>query len=238
MNRKDKQNKKRGGRSATGAIVREIKRDQIPRPRGYVQSLLVRSRHYRFYYNNATGAPFSFNISAAKLGALESWFSTTTTLAQQWESVRIRNIQMYGSPPQNGQTVNLSIEYSGVNLGVGGSQYKKVGTSMGMTDPAYLSFRPPRGSQSGQWQPTQTNTGNVQLFTIAADGNGVSNQAFILDLWMDCSETTDTRANNTTTITGPAAAAQKYFLALDNNAGANLSTSNNWVPEGNPLSIT
>jgi len=210
----------------------------IPHPMPFQQSLVVHERRYRFTLVNATGALFSYNISAAKLGALESFWSTTTTLSQLWESIRVREICLYGTPPQNGSTVDVAINYGGPNLGAAGPNVSRTATSMGMSVPAFVAMKPPKDSQASQWQSCQTNIGNVTLFTLTVFANGTSNQIFICDIWLDATKSTDSRkTNNTTTITGPASANEAYFLALDNNAGANLSTSNNWVPSAGAITI-
>jgi len=110
---------------------------------------------------------------------------------------------------------------------------------MGMTEPAYAALTPGRDAQSGQWQSGQVNVGNVNLFQITADGNGTTNQSFILDIMVVLRMTNDARtSNNNVAVTGPATVGGFYYLALDNNAGANLAVSSDWKPDGiNPTIV-
>jgi hypothetical protein len=160
-------------------------------------------------------------------------------LIQIYEAVKIHSVMIWGSPPQNGQTTSVSIAFAGVNLGLQGQDRYIQGNSMGMTEPAFARLAPGKDSQAMQWQSGQVNVGNVLILQVTADGNGTTNQSFILDIILSLRMTNDARtANNNVAVTGPATVGGFYYLGLDNNAGGNLSVSSDWKPDGiNPTIV-
>jgi hypothetical protein len=141
-------------------------------------------------------------------------------------------VDLWGSPPQNGGTVNVSVVYDSSVLGIQGNNKVLADTSMGMTKPAHVRLVPQPNEQAAQWQFGNTNSPS-NLFKLNIDNNNVANQQFICDIVCDLRITSDARtANNNVTITGPATVGELYYLPLDSNAGANGSVGSTWSPDG------
>jgi hypothetical protein len=219
-----RKNKKNNGTSM-------VKRSGVPMPPPYTPTSSI-SRKFRFYANiTGGGAVTTYIINAPKLCALQSFALTTTSLVQMFETVRVRSIKIWGSPPQNGLACSCRVEFSGAALGIQGDNRSVSDYSMGMTKPAFVKCRPSPSSQASQWQTgVTTNTSN--LFSITLNPQSLNTVAFIIDISVDLRVSTDQRTTlNVTTVTGPATVSGIYYLALDNNCSAALSTSNNLTPD-------
>jgi hypothetical protein len=207
---------------------------RIPaQPPKYLSNLVVR-KVFRFVSTGGADGT-TYNISAAKLCALIGVATTTTNIVQMFEAVQIVSIKMWSSADQSSGIFlprTVAAEFSGTAAGVYGPQAKASDMSVGSTHVGKIMIRPPRGSQSAQWQSGSTSS-PAQFFSITA-GTGA-----VLDITLNLTVTGDSRSsNNSVTVNGPAAVGQVYWLSLDNNAGGNLSTANVWSPMPELTTIT
>lgn len=202
-------------------------------PPKYLSNLVVR-KVFRFVCSSG-GDGTVYNFSAAKLCALIGIATTTTNIIQMFEAAQINWITMWGSTDQVSGVFlprTISAEFSGLGNGIVGPQAKASDMSVGATRVGRLHLRPPRGSQSSQWQNGATNSPSL-LFSLTA-GTGA-----VVDICLNLTVTGDNRTtNNNVTINGPATVGQVYWLALDNNAGGNQSTANVWTPMPELITIT
>ncbi len=218
-----KKNKQRRGDNQTLPLT--------PMPGHYNPTHTLR-KAFRFRYTAATGAAASFIITPAKLCSLWTIATTTTQLTQIFESVRLRRIRMWATPPQNGTTTSCSINLAGGSFGFQGPNKKQSADTMGMSVPGYISIKPDKDSYPDLWQTGDVTISTTQIFTIYIDPNGVTNQTFIIDVDLELRQTTDGRTSGQNiAITGPAVIGGFYYSALDNNAGATGATSSVWKPD-------
>jgi hypothetical protein len=200
-------------------------------PPPYRSNLCIR-KVFRFVLGSSVTEGTSYNISAAKLCALISVGVTSTTVYQLFEQVRIRKITLWSSVSQTTGTFvprTVSIELSGTGNGSQGSELKCCDMSVGATRVAKACIKPRINMQGAQWQNGNVTTPPL-LFTLIAGGGAVC------DIELDCVVTGDSRVG-LVTVTGPATPGQPYWLALDNNAGGNLSTSDNWSPMNDLITV-
>jgi len=206
------------------------------RPSEYINNSIV-SRSWRFQATTPAGYQV-YSFSASKLGALQSMVTVlNTTAVQIYESVRIRRIQVWGTPLADGTNVNISLSYPGQSLGVQGPDRNYSATSMGGTFAAYIVAKPGKFSQAAQWQNTSTNTaGGVVLFSIGAStGNfgGTDAAEIVVEVDLAMRMTNDVRVTNNTVplLSGVGVLGQLYYLPLDNNCGAALSVGGIFKPD-------
>jgi hypothetical protein len=202
-------------------------------PPKYLSNLVVR-KCFRFVSTGGADGT-AYTISPAKLCSLIVIAITTTSVIQIFEAVQVVSIRMWSSADQSSGVFlprTVSAEFSGTAPGIYGPQAKASDMSVGSTHVGKIMIRPPRGSQASQWLSGSTSS-PPQLFTITA-GTGA-----VLDLTVNLTVTGDARSsNNSITVNGPANVGQVYWLALDNNAGGNLSTANVWSPMPELITIT
>jgi hypothetical protein len=202
-------------------------------PPKYLSNLVV-TKVFRFVSTGGADGT-AYTISAAKLCSLIAIATTTTSLVQLFEAVQIKWIKMWSSADQSSGIFlprTIACEFSGTAAGVYGPQAKASDMSVGATRVGKLMIRPPRVSQAAQWQSGSTSSPPL-FFTLTAG------QGAIVDICLNLTVTGDSRAtNNSVTINGPATVGQVYWLALDNNAGGNLSTANVWSPMPELITIT
>jgi len=223
--------KKKARRKITNNMRGNANNRMVPMPPPYTPTTTV-SRKFRFYANiTGGGVVTTYIINAPKLCALQSFAVTTTSLVQMYETVKVKSIKVWGSPPQNGLACSCRIEFAGAGYGIQGANRSVSDYSMGMTKPAYCKLTPDPTSQAAQWQNGGTGN-NDNLFSITINPQGLNTVAFIIDVSLELRISTDQRTTlNTTTITGPAVASGIYYLALDNNCSGTLSVSNNLTPD-------
>lgn len=209
-------------------------RGNVPsQPPKYLSNLVIR-KVFRFVAGSGADGT-SYQISPAKMCALIGIATTTTNIVQMFEAVQVVSIRMWSSADQSSGIFlprTVSAEFSGTALGIIGPQAKASDMSVGATRVGKLSLKPPRGSQAAQWQSGSTSS--PPLFLTLTAGTGA-----VVDLCLNLTVTGDTRAtNNSVTVNGPAVVGQVYWLALDNNAGGNLSSANVWTPMPELVTIT
>jgi len=201
-------------------------------PPHYRSNLCVR-KVFRFVLSSAVAEGGVSSISSAKLCALLCVGVTSTTVYQLFEQVRIRKISLWSSVQQTTGLYlprTVSIEMSGVGNGQQGSALKDCDMSVGATRVARACIKPRTNMQGAQWQNGNVTTPPL-LFTLIAGGGSVC------DIELDVVFTGDARVGQVS-VTGPATVGQVYWLALDNNAGGNLSSSNTWSPMPDLLTVT
>jgi hypothetical protein len=202
-------------------------------PRVLTSNLTV-VKVFRFMLGNSVAEGTVYNFSAAKLCALISIGQTSTTLAQLFERVQIKWIKAWSTTAQTSGlfvSKSITIQYSGTGNGIVGPDTMVSDTSVGATRNARLKYAPPKTCQASQPQDGGT-TSPSRLFSIIAGGG------CIVDICLNLTVTGNARSTTfSTTVTGPATVGQIYWLALDNNAGANLSTSDNWAPMPELLTV-
>jgi len=198
-----------------------------------LSNLIVR-KTFRFVATSGADGT-TYNFSAAKLCSLIGIATTSTNIIQMFESVQVVMIRCWSSTDQSSGIFlprTISAEFNGTSLGIIGPQGKASSMSTGATRVAHFTLRPPKGSQAAQWQSGSTSS-PAQFFSITA-GNGA-----IVDIVLNLTVTGDSRSsNNNVTVNGPAVVGQVYWLALDNNAGGNLSSADVWSPMPELISIT
>jgi len=216
----------------------------IPRPPRYVANIRFTHR-YRFYNSLRNNAGLAtYNFSACKLGGLVSFSNVANTSVQQlFEQVQIRSIQLWGCPPDDGSTVFISITANsgGTTSTLQTGDDKALSdTSMGTNIPAYVykRFSDSRGRFTfAAGAPQVCNTANnTVLFTINVAGTNVdaanaSHCNVICDIVMEGVLSNDQRNTGNTFSAATVALPNIYYMALDNQAGANLSLSSLWVPD-------
>lgn len=192
------------------------------------------TRIWRFVYVAGTGSTATFTFTAAKLCALHAIGTTTTQVTQVYESVKVHSVEVYASSPNNATNVGVSVGFTGIAGGVQGNNRVVADMSMAMTKNAYIKAKPGQMDAAGLWQPgdvTASTLGTNTLFTIIIDPNGQSNVQFTVDVHCSLRHTANARTSATSAVAVTAAAVGSfYYMALDNNAAATGSTSNNFIP--------
>lgn len=219
---------------------RRNRKDYVPYPPEYSPTTQC-TKVYRFInYHTGDEGTQTYNISPAKVCALQCIGQVTNTSATQiWESAKISKIRLWASPPGDGNIVHARIEFAGTTGGIVGNNHSKACQSSGMTHPGYISIKPPRLSQAADWQNGDTNgtVATSQWFTIvitSTSGVATTINIFTLDLHVTVRVSTDARLAAVSTIAGlgTVVVGSLYYLALDNPAGGTLSSTNNWPPIG------
>jgi hypothetical protein len=213
----------------------------IPKPPQYNAEIIVPHR-FRFQkrYTGAGGL-VTYNINPAKLGALWSMGVTVNTaVAGLFESCKITKIEMWASPPTDGSIITITCNFDGTVAGILGNNSAKSSQTMGMTEPAYLTCKPPARSQAADWQSCHVNgaagTPSVSTwFTLTIDSPS-SVATTISDVTLDLTAvfkiSPDPQLLATRTVAViTSIVGSGYFLALDNPASGALSIGSEWVPD-------
>ncbi len=232
MNRNSRQRRQR--RRQPNMDVVEM---QVHNPPPYSPTTVV-SRVFRFSILSASGG--TFTLTPCKLCAVQGIGTGVNSVIQLYESVRVRYVEIWASPPQNGSVVSCTVSYPGSALGISGPNYTKSDYSMGMTKSAHVKLRPSKTSQASQWQSGSTSLGTNTLFQITlSNPSGTANQAYVVDVALTLRMTTDARTtNNSVTTVSAGTAGGFYNLALDNPAGGTGSVGNLLVPDAVLPTIT
>jgi len=227
-----KRNSKNSGKRRTGYNNRVPRGMAEPPP--YRANAIVR-KTFRFVNTGGSASETVFNISAAKLCALISFSSATNSfLAQLFETVRIRHVSVWQGPNTNSlMPRTVSVQFNGTNLGIAGSDQPISDMSVGATRVGHVHAKPRRGIDAASFfQPGQTNVGIVQLFAI------VCSQGAVIDVCGDFVFSSDLRNTNNTFVSVTNALGVYYYMALDNLAGATLSSSNFLTPDPTLVTTT
>jgi len=174
-----------------------------------------------------TSTLFSFN--AAKLGALISFGTSTTTAQQLFSEVRLKYVEVWSASPNatSGLPSQIAVSYPGNIAGAVGDSRTKSDISVGNTWAAHVKLAPPFRSQASQWQTADNNSAYIAtaLFTIDI------NSPCIVDVAISFNIPTIARGsagamNLVTSVLGTI-----YYLALDNPCSGTLSGSSLFIPD-------
>lgn len=214
----------------------------IPKPPMYVPTLVV-PHVFRFQkrYTGAGGL-VTYSISPAKVVSLYSFgLVANSSVFSLFEAAKITKIEMWASPPTDGSIITITANFDGQVAGIIGPNTLKSSQSMGMTEPAYLTIKPPLRSQAADWQFGHANAaaGAPSIstwFTITIDSPStvattVSDVTLDLHAVFKISADTQLAATKTLSPIATSAIGSNYYMALDNIAGATLSSGNEWVPD-------
>lgn len=222
-------------------MERGVVAQRVPRPPQYFANTIV-SRVFRFQRSFTAGftSPDVTTLTASKLCALQVIGTVVnTTAVQLYESVRIRKIEMWISPPSTGNIVTGSIMFPGTAAGIQGPNRERSDQTIGMTVPAYISLSPGKNSQAADWQPGATNTGTNTFFLITVGSvDAASTFTVTIDVHLALRMTSDARTTNNSVTLGTVALGAFYNLALDNPAGATGSVGNLWIPDRSLVTTT
>ncbi len=147
---------------------------------------------------------------------LDLWCVAATTtsayrLASAW---RLRKIDIWGPMASDLVPVTVSCDWSGsTTSGMYGRSNRVSDTSMGSTEPAFISTRPPPGSQLSQWN---SGTSSLALCVLTYPAGSV------IDLTYDVVCRDDGTAAATTVAVAGATVGANYVRALDSTSGVNL----------------
>jgi len=235
---RSKQKKNKRAQRGPSLVALHIAQDRKDHPPQYDANTTV-SRVFRFIYT-LTSSPQSYTITASKLCALQVIGTTANTSATQlYEQVKIRKVEIWGSPSSGGGNTSVSLTYLGNALGVQGPNRTFSDQSMGMTHPAYICARPGKESQAAQWQSGDTNVGINTLFSMTFAGTGAGLVApIVIDVHLTLRVTHNTRTTNNTVTLVTVALTSSYYLALDNPAGGTGSTASDLLPDRTLVNTT
>jgi len=180
----------------------------------------------------------TYNISPAKLGMLFAICTTTNSvITGLFEYFKIKEIEMWATPPSDGSVVDISLGFNGNTLGqLGDDKFVRDQTS-GTNRNAYIR-KNLKGSdmQAAQNQNCLT-TFNTTLFTLniagtnSAAANSVTSVVTIALRGVG-KLSNDVRTSGNTTTIAAGIQTDVCYSALDNSAGGTLSISNLLLPPG------
>lgn len=117
-------------------------------------------RHVFRYIANATNA---VTVSRTEIAQLMSIATTTTNQFRLYQSILVKRITMWGSPPALGSaSTAIAVEWRGVNTPNSTFSALAIGV-----EPAYLSVKPPKDS-SNRWWTGPGSTFAEGLFALSA----------------------------------------------------------------------
>jgi hypothetical protein len=183
---------------------------RIPHPTQFTSSYMIMKKKLRFQASSAT----TFSLFPQSLGDAWCMAATTTSAYQLAENVRVRKIEMWGPPASNLVPVTVSVDWSGSTTpGVFGKSNLVSDTSVGSTEPAYISTQPPPGSQVAQWLSSAS---QLVLCVITVPLNG------ILDISYDIVVRDDASAHSVAGTVAGATVGANYVRALDSVSGTSV----------------
>lgn len=134
-----------------------------------------------------------------------------TTLKRLCVAVRLKRVAIWGPPASSLVPVTVSIEYAASAGPIGGSTQLRSDTSMGATEPAYVTFVPPASTSMSMWQGASA-TGAAMII------NGPVNS--IIDVEMELVLQNGEAAVSCVTAASGATAGTVYCRGLDALASA------------------
>jgi len=200
-------------------LVRAVRETSIAHPKSYVANTEV---HKTFRFQASTAGVYT--ISPCKLCALNVTATTTILGIQDYEYVRLRRIEIWAGPPATLVPNEVSVALSGSAIGLTGNEISRSDVSMSATRPAHVCLRPNLSTQSGQYLIGNTSNGTTPFLTLTVPVGA------IIDVEVDLKMTKDLRTTNNSVAIVGATIGAKYYLALDNAAGALGSVSSFLVP--------
>jgi len=187
----------------------------------------------------------TYQISPAKVCALQVIGSVVNSqVVQIYESARIRKIRIWVSPATDGNIGTARIEFAGTIGGIIGPNRSTSTQSVGVSNPGFLQIKPDPASQAAQWfnGDVTATVAQSEWFRVVINASGGTSgtiNIYTLDLDVELRMTTDARLAAASGVTVTTAAVGAFYnLALDNNAGGTLSSSNNWSPSQSLITTT
>ncbi len=162
----------------------------------------------RFQANAAFSAT---TITYVNLLDLLCMADSATTLKRLGVACRLRRLSIWGPMASDLKPVTVSVEYAASAGPIGGSTQLRSDTSMGSTEPAYVTYAPPPQSAQAMWQGASA-TGAAAIIS------GPINS--IIDLEMDLMLQNGEAAVACTSAASGATAGTVYCRGLDALASA------------------
>lgn len=216
MNSKQRMKKKQGGR-----IVG--RNQQIPHPPMFAPNM-VHKEKLRFICT--TASPSETNVSITNLLNLISVSLSTTSLQSLALAVKFEKISLWApggitttGPIASPSTIVVRFPEDATTTNIGTNEKFYMDTSIGVTEPAHLSVRPPPKSWQASWQNT---SGGTSSFCTLICPLGT-----VIDLvykWtIGISEFARPEQPGAVTITGPAFVGFIYLSPLDGQASGKFT---------------
>lgn len=138
-----------------------------------------------------------------------------STVGSLYDSIKLKSVEMWGPPPNQGAAATVTCLYNQINAGVANmSSLEYCDTSNSTAVPAHVKCRPPKESNAAFWQPASGTT--PTLMTLSAPAGTM------IDLEMEMI-LSDTGASTSATTVGTCILGAIYYLPLD-------GTSSHQVP--------
>jgi len=167
---------------------------------------------------------------------LDAWFiaGTATTAYQLFDFVKIKKVTVraMGAPnavanPNLSPSAIVGVEFPGLIGGQFGSGKQRVGTGMGLEEPAFVSLSPDRMSQSAQYQPS---TANAAFVLRAVDGYRQPLGEAIIDVLVSYKNSGDISPAAVTTARAGLTPGNLYYGGIDGLAVANTVAKSAFIP--------
>lgn len=181
----------------------------ISHPEPFQPSFVLKKR-LRFKAVAAATTTLTFN----DLFDLWCMAATTTSAYRLAQAFRVKKIEVWGPMASDLVPVTVSCDWTGsTTSGSFGKSNRVSDTSMGSTEPAHLSSRPPAGSQIAQW----ITGGSTTPFCILTYPLGS-----VVDLTYEIVCRDDGTAQSVASAVAGATVGANYVRALDSTSGVNL----------------
>ncbi len=181
----------------------------IPRPPQFTSSFIVRKK-LRF----KAAAAGTTALTPASFGDLWCVAATATSAYQLAQFVRLRKIEMWGPMASDLVPVTVSCDWTGsANPGTFGRSNRVSDTSIGASEPAYISTSPPAGTQISEWLASNSPQALCSLTYPLGTVIDVTYELVVRD---------DGTANAVTGAVAGATVGANYVRALDSVSATNL----------------
>ncbi len=160
-----------------------------------------------------TSAAVTVSVSGVSLGDLLCAAASATSAYQLANAIRIRKVEVWGTPSNTFAPVTVSCDFSGATAGSFGPSRIYSDTSVGATRVAHIVAKPPRDSQAYQWQSSSSSS---TLFTLVLPAGAV------LDIHYSLTMRDSAGAVSVTGAVAGATAGQLYLRSLDSVTGGSV----------------
>lgn len=121
----------------------------------------------KFRFTNKNSSPSAFSITRGDLLNLYTFqFTTGTNLYSNFQSIRLRRVQVWGIPPSNSSTF-LPVALTWKSFASPDVELSTSGTQM---TPAYITTVPPKDSFAGTWTSFDGTNSTEVLFILSLQG--------------------------------------------------------------------
>lgn len=219
-----------GKRGSGQAASKMVARDADPRLLPSVTDQLSVGMVLRF--STTTNWTGSYTVTYQNL--LDAWFvaGTATTAYTLFDFVKIKKVVVRCmGVAENGVAIlpsaTVGVEFPGLVGGQFGSGKQRSNSGMGYDEPAFISVKPDRMSQSAQYQP---NTANAAFVVRAVDGFRSPLAGAIIDVHVAYKNSADTTPASVATARAAMTSGELYFGGLDGLALANTVAQTLFIP--------